>query len=75
MPTQREQSRAGTLHYQAPPVNICKRPFKAQKPGTGSLDDVLRGRRNKIDLVVRGSHKKEGVCMGRRPEVEKWLKV
>lgn len=59
VPRCREQSRITTLHYQATPVNICKRPFKARKPRTGSLDDLLRRRRNKIDLMIRDSHKKK----------------
>ena len=75
LPTQREQSRASTLHYQATPVNICKCPFKARKPGTGSLDDLLRGRRNRIDLVVRGSHKKKECVRAGDQRGGKWLKV
>lgn len=58
LPTYREQSRTA-LNYRATPVNICKRPFKARKPRTGSLDDLLRRSGNKIDLVVRSGHKKK----------------
>lgn len=59
LPESGEPSPRTALRYQAPPVNICKCVSRAQKPRTGSLDNLLRRRRNKIDLVVRGSHKKK----------------
>lgn len=76
VPMCREQSRITTLHYQPTPVNICKRPFKARKPRTGSLDDLLRRRRNKIDLMIRDSHKKKA-CEWAEDQKggKKWLKV